>query len=119
MPSVEASEFTDEYGNLCESDRFWQMASEIAAGQSAGYNQIHSIENWLRNAIAYYPGSSTTLVSAVEVNQRQWGVCRDLAHLGIALCRSLSIPARLVVGYLYGLQPVDMHAWFEAFVGGE
>jgi transglutaminase-like putative cysteine protease len=45
-------------------------------------------------------------------------VCRDYAHLGIALARSLNIPARMVVGYLYGLEPMDLHAWFEAFVGG-
>jgi transglutaminase-like putative cysteine protease len=53
-------------------------------------------------------------LSAVEVNQRREGVCRDLAHLGMALCRNLSIPARMVVGYLYGLYPMDLHAWFEA-----
>jgi len=53
------------------------------------------------------------------VNQRQSGVCRDLAHLGISLCRSISIPARMVVGYLHNLQPMDMHAWFEAYVGGK
>lgn len=41
-----------------------------------------------------------------------------MAHLGIALCRALSIPARLVVGYLETLQPMDLHAWFEAYVGG-
>jgi transglutaminase-like putative cysteine protease len=46
------------------------------------------------------------------------GVCRDLAHLGIALCRSLSMPARMVVGYLNGLEPMDLHAWFEAYVAG-
>lgn len=38
-------------------------------------------------------------------------------HLGMALCRSLTIPARMVVGYLYQLDPMDLHAWFEAFVG--
>ena len=57
-------------------------------------------------------------LSAAEVNQAGEGVCRELAHLGIALCRALCIPARLVVGYLYGLQPMDFHAWFEAYVGG-
>lgn len=41
-----------------------------------------------------------------------------MAHLGIALCRALAIPAPMVVGYLDGLQPMDLHAWFEAYVGG-
>ena len=102
----------------CESDRFGQMATEIAAGQQLGYDQVKAIESWLRTNIRYEPGSSDVPVSAVEVKSREWGVCRDLSHLGIALCRSLSIPARLVVGYLYGLEPLDLHAWFEAYVAG-
>lgn len=102
----------------CESDRFHQMASEIAAGQRPGYDQVVAIATWLRENIEYSPGSSDIPVSATETNTRQFGVCRDLAHLGIALCRSLSIPSRMVVGYLYKLEPMDMHAWFEAFVGG-
>ncbi len=102
----------------CESDRFHQMATEITLGQSPGYNQVAAIVDWLRKIISYRPGSSDVPLSAVEVNARQVGVCRDLSHLGIALCRSLSIPARMVVGYLYGLQPMDLHAWFEAYVGG-
>ncbi len=103
---------------FCESDRFGQMAREIVYGKLLGYDQVKAIENWLRATIRYAPGSSDIPVSAVEVNNRQWGVCRDLSHLGIALCRSLSIPARLVAGYLYGLEPMDLHAWFEAYVGG-
>jgi len=102
----------------CESDRFGQMASDITAGQLLGYDQAKAIESWLRANISYQPGSSNIPMSAVEVNTKQSGVCRDLSHLGIALCRSLSIPARLVVGYLYGLVPMDLHAWFEVFVGG-
>jgi transglutaminase-like putative cysteine protease len=103
---------------FCESDRFCQMATTITAGHTLGYDQVKAIENWLRYNIRFEPGSSDTPVSATEVNQRQSGVCRDLSHLGIALCRSLSIPARLVVGYLYGLKPMDLHAWFEAYVAG-
>lgn len=102
----------------CESDRFGNMATEITAGQLTGYDQVAAIVSWLRNSIGYLPGSSDIALSAAEVNERQTGVCRDLSHLGIALCRSLTIPARMVVGYLYGLEPMDLHAWFEAYVGG-
>lgn len=102
----------------CESDRFGNMATEIAAGALLGFDQVVAIESWLRDHIEYLPGTSEIPVSAVEVNLAGQGVCRDLAHLGIALCRSLSIPARLVVGYLHKLEPMDMHAWFEAYVGG-
>jgi len=102
----------------CESDRFNVMASGIVGNLAPGYPQVAAIESWLRQTIAYIPGSSDIPLSATEVNSRGNGVCRDLAHLGIALCRSLSIPARLVVGYLHRLEPMDMHAWFEAYVGG-
>ena len=103
---------------FCECDRFGDMALEITHGCLLGYDQVKAIEGWLRDNIDYQPGTSTVPISAVEVNQRQSGVCRDLAHTGIALCRALSIPARMVVGYLHGLEPMDLHAWFEAFVGG-
>ena len=102
----------------CESDRFNQMATEITAGQAPGYDQVAAIISWMRSNISFRPGSSDTPVSAAEVNLRQVGVCRDFAHLGIALCRSLNIPARMVVGYLNELEPMDLHAWFEAYVGG-
>jgi len=102
----------------CESDRFHQMAAEITSGQQPGYDQVAAIVTWLRDTISFQPGSSDIPVSASEVNERLFGVCRDFAHLGITLCRSLNIPARMVVGYLYGLEPMDLHAWFEAYVGG-
>lgn len=101
----------------CEADRFYQMATEITAGTLLGYDQVSAISTWIRNNIQFEPYFSDMLVSATEVNERKSGVCRDLSHLGIAMCRSLSIPARMVVGYLYDLQPMDLHAWFEAYVG--
>jgi transglutaminase-like putative cysteine protease len=94
----------------------WRAKSRQAL--APGYDQVAAIVRWLRDTINYRPGSSEIPVSAAEVNSRQVGVCRDLAHLGIALCRSLSIPARMVVGYLHQLEPMDLHAWFEAYVGG-
>lgn len=101
----------------CESDRFGDLAREIVAGELTGYNQVACINRWVQNNVRYCPGSSTMPISAIEVHARQEGVCRDLAHLGITLCRSISIPARFVTGYLNGLQPMDLHAWFEAYVG--
>ncbi len=100
----------------CESDRFGNMALEIAANQPPGYDQVRAIEHWLNVTIGFQPASNFSSLSAIEVNQQKSGVCRDLSHLGIALCRSLSIPARMVVGYLHGLEPMELHAWFEAYV---
>lgn len=103
---------------FCESDRFASLATEITSGHLLGYDQVSAIENWIRSNFVYEVEGSDIQLSATEINQRGSGVCRDFSHLGIALCRSLSIPARLVVGYLNGLVPMDLHAWFEAYVGG-
>ncbi|MHA7817980.1 MAG: transglutaminase-like domain-containing protein [Pseudohaliea sp.] len=100
----------------CEAERFNAMAQELTAGSAPGYDQVAAIEHWLRSTFRFEPGSSYTSLSAVEVNQQGTAVCRDFAHLGIALCRALGIPARIVVGYLYGLEPMEFHAWFEAYV---
>jgi len=101
----------------CESDRFGDLAREITIDALPGYDQVSKITDWVRDSIHYLPGSSEFPLSAVEVHHDGHGVCRDLAQLAIALCRSISIPARLVVGYLYNLQPMDLHAWFEAYIG--
>lgn len=82
----------------------------MVEGANLGYDQVASICIWIRNNIPYSPGTSDTPLSAFEVYKQGHGVCRDLAHLRIALCRSISIPTRMVVGYLYGLEPMDLHA---------
>lgn len=102
----------------CESDRFIDLGQQIVAGVAPGYDQVDALVTWIRNNIHFNPDSIHFQLSAVEVNQQREGVCRELAHLGIALCRGLCIPARMVVGYLHGLKPMDFHAWFEAYVGG-
>ena len=101
----------------CESDRLGAEARRIVGDAQPGYDQVERIVEWVRSEIAYVPGSSNTLVSALETRARGAGVCRDLTHLAISLCRALSIPARMVVGYLEDLVPMDLHAWFEAYVG--
>ena len=103
---------------FCESDRFTQLAVSVTAGHAPGYNQCTAIVDYIRKAVRYAPGFGQEIISACEVHQRAQGVCRDLTHLGIACCRALSIPARMVVGYLETLEPMDLHAWFEAYIGG-
>ena len=102
----------------CESDRFGRLAMDIVGNAQDGYDQVVCILEWVRGVVKYAPGSSYLPMSAMEVKEQEYGVCRDLAHLCIALCRSLSIPARMVVGYLHKLEPMDLHAWFEVYVGG-
>jgi transglutaminase-like putative cysteine protease len=102
----------------CESDCFYQMAAELTVNRLPGYDQVSAIVDYVARTIRYTPGSGEMLRSAREINGSSAGVCRDLAHLAIALTRALSIPARMVVGYLEGIEPMDLHAWFEAYVGG-
>ncbi len=102
---------------FCETDRMGDLATSIAGQWAPGYLQVRAISDWVKANVRYVPGSSPSPVSALEVWVRGEGVCRDLAHVAIALCRALCIPARLVVGYLHGLEPMDVHAWFEAYLG--
>jgi transglutaminase-like putative cysteine protease len=122
-PFVEVQRLPDETlpflhpSRYCESDRFTEMARSLVAGQAAGYDQCMAIVEYIRNTIRYTPGAGQKIISAAELNELGSGVCRDMAHLGIACCRALSIPSRMVVGYLETLETMDLHAWFEAYVG--
>lgn len=102
----------------CQSDVVNALAMEIVQGAAPGYDQAEAIRAWVNANVRYCYGTSDASTSAQEIIDQRVGVCRDFAHLGAALCRSLNIPARMVVGYLHGLKPMDLHAWFEAFVGG-
>ncbi|TWT56013.1 transglutaminase domain-containing protein [Allorhodopirellula solitaria] len=123
-PFVEVQHLPDETipfllpSRFCESDRFTEMASSIGSGWAPGYDQCAAIVDYIRRTKRYTPGSGQQIISAGEVNEQTHAVCRDMAHLGIACCRALSIPARMVVGYLENLEPMDLHAWFEAYLGG-
>lgn len=101
----------------CPSDRMGKLALEIVGNSLLGYDQVEAIRNWIQTQIEYAYGTSDASTWALDTVEKRVGVCRDFAHLGIALCRSLNIPARMVVGYLYELDPMDLHAWFEAYVG--
>ena len=102
----------------CQSDLLADLGREVTGDAAPGYDQVEAIRAWIHQNIEYRYGASDPTTSARETAEQRCGVCRDFTHLGMALCRSLTIPARMVVGYLHELKPMDLHAWFEAFVGG-
>ena len=102
----------------CPSDMMGEKAAEITSGYALGYPQVEAIRAWIHQNIEYKYGVSQATTNAQDTINDGAGVCRDFSHIGISLCRALRIPARMVVGYLYQLDPMDLHAWFEAFVGG-
>lgn len=102
----------------CQSDQLGDLAAEITKGVEPGYDQAEAIRRWIHENVKYEYGTSDASTSATETADKRIGVCRDFTHLGISLCRALNIPARMVVGYLYQLDPMDLHAWFEAYVDG-
>lgn len=102
----------------CPSDRMEGRAREIVGDAAEGYAQVEAIRAWIHKNIEYKYGVSDSATDALDTLEHGAGVCRDYSHIGISLCRSLRIPARMVVGYLYQLDPMDLHAWFEAYLGG-
>ena len=102
----------------CPSDTLESLASEVTAKKSPGYDQAEAIRAWIHEHIEYKYGVSNASTTAADTIRDKAGVCRDFSHIGMSLCRALRIPARMVVGYLYRLDPMDLHAWFEAFIDG-
>ncbi len=103
---------------FCPSDLMLTQANKIIEGAAPGYAQVEAIRSWINRKVKYKYGSSGPTTTALDTAKSRKGVCRDFAHLGISLCRAVRIPARMVSGYLYKLDPMDLHVWFEAFVGG-
>jgi len=104
----------------CPSDKpeVEAKALQIVGKLAPGYAQVEAIRSWIHANIVYRYGVSTLSTDALDTLAAGAGVCRDFSHIGITLCRSLGIPARMVVGYLHRLEPMDLHAWFEAFIDG-
>jgi transglutaminase-like putative cysteine protease len=100
----------------CESDELLDMANEVTEGCQLGYDQADAIRAYIHGRFEYKYGTSDATTSAAETAKQKQGVCRDFSHLGIALCRALHLPARMVVGYLHELDPMDQHAWYEVFI---
>ena len=102
----------------CQSDKLSRFANRQFGEQFGGYQRVTAICNWIYGNVDYISGSTDALTSAFDTVTQRAGVCRDFAHLGIALCRAMGIPARYVSAYAWRLAPPDFHAVFEAFLDG-
>lgn len=101
----------------CESDRLAHFAMRTFGNVPPGFSRVTAICDWINSHLDYQSGSSGESTSACEILIQRVGVCRDYAHLAIALCRALCIPARYISGYAVALQPPDFHGFFEAYLG--
>lgn len=102
----------------CESDSLTPTARSEFAGLT-GHELLEAVTLWVWNKLSYVPGSSLVTDGAARTLMARRGVCRDYAHLVIALLRALDVPARMAAVYAPGLSPMDFHAVAEAYIDGE
>ena len=106
----------------CQSDRLHRLALKEFGHLQQGYARVQAIRDWVANRVTFTSNSSDGTTTAVDTLVEGAGVCRDFAHLMIALCRAVNIPARFATGIDYGadpaLGPPDFHAYVEAYLAG-
>jgi transglutaminase-like putative cysteine protease len=106
----------------CQSDRLLTLAANTFGTLEPGYGRVQAIRDWVNGHVKFTSQSSNSNTSAVDTLVDQVGVCRDFAHLMIALCRAMNIPARYATGTDYGadpaLGPPDFQAYVEVYLEG-
>lgn len=105
----------------CQSDRLLKFAINEFGHLWQGHSRVQAIQDWVQKHVTFTSNTSNSNTSAVDTLIEQVGVCRDFAHLMIALCRAVNIPARMATGTDFGadlaLGPPDFHAYVEAYLG--
>jgi len=104
----------------CQSDRLLRLAANEFGQMTMGYRRVQAVCSWVNRHLAFTPNSSNSMTSAADTIIERVGICRDYAHLMIALCRAINIPARFVTGTDYGCPagygPPDFHAYVEVYL---
>jgi transglutaminase-like putative cysteine protease len=107
----------------CETDRLSELAWRLFAHAPTGWGRVQAICDFVHNHITFSHEQARPTKTAWEAYGERAGVCRDFAHLAVALCRCMNIPARYCTGYLGDVgmpppyEPMDFAAWFEAYLG--
>ena len=102
-----------------EADKFYGFAETEFGTYGDSATLLENVSSWVGTRLNYVAGSSDPIDGAVDTLLSGQGVCRDYAHLVVALLRAVNVPARLVSVYAPGLYPMDFHAVAEAFVDGQ
>jgi len=106
----------------CETDRLSQTAWDLFGGMKPGWGRVEAICDFVHNHLSFGYQHARATRTALEAFEEKKGVCRDFAHLMLAFCRCLNIPARYVNGYLGDIgvpadpAPMDFSAWTEVFL---
>lgn len=106
----------------CESDSLTQFAWDTFGGVASGWPLVQAINSYVHENIIFDHGAARPTKTASEALREGRGVCRDFAHLGVALCRAMNIPARYCTGYLGDIgvppsaDPMDFSGWFEVYL---
>jgi transglutaminase-like putative cysteine protease len=109
----------------CETDRLSEAAWQLFGASPTGWGRVQAICDYVHNHIAFSYEHARSTKTAWEVFQERTGVCRDYAHLAVAFCRCMNIPARYCTGYLPDIgvspsdSPMDFAGWFEAYLDGQ
>ena len=113
------------YGSrYCDTDLLANDAWNLFGWTTPGFSRVQTICDWVNANVQFGYQFARNTRTASETFQERRGVCRDFAHLSIALCRAMNIPARYVNGYLGDIaiepnpSPMDFNAWFEAYLDG-
>ena len=105
----------------CQSDRLGRLAIDEFGALPRGHGRVRAILDWVQRRVLFSSNTTNSNTSAADTLIERVGVCRDFAHLMIALCRAVSIPARFATGTDYGADPVlgppDFHAYVEVYLG--
>ena len=105
----------------CQSDCLGPLVMEQFGHLPRGYSRVQAVVDWVGQQVSFKSNTSNSATSALDTLRDRVGVCRDFAHLFIALCRALNIPARFATGIDYGadpaLGPTDFHAYVEVYLG--
>jgi len=102
-----------------EADKFYGFAATEFGEYADSATLLEKVSSWVGTRLQYVPGSSDPIDGAADTLLAGAGVCRDYAHLVVALLRAVNVPARLVAVYAPGCDPMDFHAVAEAFVDGQ